>query len=86
MKSVRELQEWCRSSCSSYSNVHIRDLSSSFRDGLAFLDGDTHTHTHTRAFEVAETKLGIPSLLDPKDVATSFALFILLLPFNPCPP
>ncbi|XP_028311379.1 MICAL-like protein 1 isoform X2 [Gouania willdenowi] len=87
MKSVRELQEWCRSSCSSYSNVHIRDLSSSFRDGLAFC-AIIHTHrpdliefsslskcdafhNNKLAFEVAETKLGIPSLLDPKDVASS---------------
>ena len=30
------LQEWCRRELASYPGLHIRDMSSSWRDGLAF--------------------------------------------------
>lgn len=36
MASPTALREWCRAACAHYPNVDIRDLSNSFRDGLAF--------------------------------------------------
>ena len=35
-KGLRALQIWCGQATAEYDNVHIKDLSHSFRDGLAF--------------------------------------------------
>ena len=35
-KGLRALQIWCGQVTAEYDNVHIKDLSHSFRDGLAF--------------------------------------------------
>lgn len=68
-----------------YSNVNIRNFTTSWRDGLAFnaiihkhrpdlinYEKLTHanpTHNLNNAFNVAESKLGLTKLLDAEDVA-----------------
>lgn len=84
---MRALEIWCQRVTSSYSNVDVTDLSSSFRDGLAFcaiihhfrpelidydsLKSDQMLKNNELAFTIAEEKLGIPSLLDPEDMVDS---------------
>jgi hypothetical protein len=82
---MRALEIWCQRVTSSYANVDVTDLSTSFSDGLAFcaiihhfrpdlIDFDALKpaavlENNALAFKTAEDKLGIPALLDPEDMA-----------------
>lgn len=86
-RGVRALQIWCQRVTASYPEVKIVDMSSSWRDGLAFaaiihhfrpniidfhsLKRENILENNRLAFEVAEEQLGIPSLLDPQDMVDS---------------
>jgi len=83
-RGLAALQLWCEKVTLEYPNVTITDLSTSFRDGLAFNAIIHHFRPHlfdyyslkpsdvlgnnAHAFKVAEEELNIPALLDPVDM------------------
>jgi len=83
-RGLAALQLWCEKVTVEYPNVTITDLSTSFRDGLAFNAIIHHFRPHlfdyyslkpsdilgnnAHAYRVAEEELNIPALLDPQDM------------------
>jgi len=85
---MRALQIWVSRVTSSYNSIDIIDLTTSFRNGLAFvgiihhfrpnlishpdkLDPEDIMGNNDLAYKIAETELGIPSLLDSEDMLAS---------------
>ncbi|XP_067125476.1 MICAL-like protein 2 [Centruroides vittatus] len=83
-RGLKALEVWCRRITEGYPNVNVMDMSTSWKDGLAFcaiihhfspelidfkaLSKDDVFYNNSLAFGIAEEHFGIPALLDAEDM------------------
>eukprot|EP01104_Vermistella_antarctica_P002470 TRINITY_DN12710_c0_g1_i1.p2 TRINITY_DN12710_c0_g1~~TRINITY_DN12710_c0_g1_i1.p2 ORF type:complete len:535 (+),score=185.87 TRINITY_DN12710_c0_g1_i1:60-1607(+) len=81
----KKLLAWCQQKTDGYNGVDIKNFDASWMDGMAFcalvhaydntlidfdnLDPKNVLANVTMAFEIAESKMGVPMLIDPADLA-----------------
>lgn len=93
LRGINALEYWAKKATAGYKGVEIRDMTRSWSDGLAFcaiihryrsdllnwhaLSHENGTENCHLAFSVAEKELGIPALLDAKDMCNPDRLSVV---------